>query len=72
MSRYVLSQLIHASKVYGVNFNCWERTSEKVITELRILGAKKHDSSFKMERPRRYLKDIPLILIVDELSRPTY
>jgi Cdc6-like AAA superfamily ATPase len=74
-SRYVLRQLIQTYKVYGVYVNCWDRASlysvlEKVITELRILGAEKPDSSFKMERLQRHLKDTPLVLVLDEIDQP--
>ena len=75
-SRYVLRQLTQAYRVYGVYVNCWERNSlysilEKVITELRILGAEKPDSSFKMQRLQRHLKDTPLILVLDEIDQPS-
>jgi orc1/cdc6 family replication initiation protein len=74
-SRYMLNQLKQAYRVYGVYVNCWERNSlysvvEKVITELRILGAEKLDSSFKMERLQRHLRDTPLILVLDEIDQP--
>jgi len=75
-SRYVLRQLTHAYKVYGVYVNCWDRASlysvlEKVVTDLRILGAEKPDSSFKMERLQRHLKDTPLVLVLDEIDQPS-
>ncbi|MCJ7646387.1 AAA family ATPase [bacterium] len=74
-SRLVLRQITQAYKVYGVYVNCWERNSlygvlEKIITELRILGAEKPDSSFKIERLQRHLKDTSLILVLDEIDQP--
>jgi cell division control protein 6 len=74
-SRYVLRQLTQAYRVYGVYVNCWERNSlysviEKIVNELRILGAEKPDSSFKMERLQRHLKDAALALVLDEIDQP--
>lgn len=74
-SRYILRQLIQAYRVYGVYVNCWERNSlysviEKIVNELRILGAEKPDTSFKMERLQRHLKDTPLVLVLDEIDQP--
>ena len=74
-SRYLLRQLTQAYKIYGVYVNCWKRGSlysvvEKVITDLRILGAEKPDASFKMERLQRHLKDTPLVLVLDEIDQP--
>lgn len=74
-SRYMLTQLKDAYRVYGVYVNCWKDDSlyavlEKVITDLRILGAEKPDASFKMERLQRHLKDTPLVLVLDEIDQP--
>ncbi len=72
---YVLNQLRATHRVYGVYVNCWERNTlysvlDKIVTELRILGAEKPDASFKMERLQRHLKDTPLALVLDEIDRP--
>jgi len=74
-SRLVMKQTCQAYNVHGVYVNCWERNSlysilDKVIAELRILGAEKPDTSFKMERLQRCLKGDPLILVLDEIDQP--
>jgi len=75
-SRYILRQLVQAYRVYGVYVNCWERNSlysviEKIVNELRILGAEKPDTSFKMERLQRHIKDTSLVLVLDEIDQPS-
>lgn len=74
-ARYMLRHFAQTSRANGVYVNCWERNSlysvlEKIITELRILGADKPDSSFKMERLQMHLKDTTLILVLDEINQP--
>jgi len=75
--RFMLRQLTQIYKVYGIYVNCWERNTlysviEKIITDLRILGAEKPDTSFKIERLQRFLKDTPLVLVLDEIDHPAH
>jgi len=74
-ARFMLRQTAQAYRVFCIYVNCWERASlysvlEKVVNELRILGAEKPDASFKMERIQRHLKDAPMVLILDEIDQP--
>jgi cell division control protein 6 len=74
-SRHMLRCISQAYRVPAVYVNCWERNSlhsvlEKILSELRILGAEKPDASFKMERLQRYLKESPIILVLDEIDQP--
>lgn len=73
---YVISQLEAASKVQGVYVNCWERNTfysvlDKIITDLRILGAEKPDTGFKFDRFLRYVKENPLVIVLDEIDQPS-
>jgi cell division control protein 6 len=72
--KFLLKSLEKPYGIKTVYVNCWERRSfysvlNKVISELRILGAERPDTSFKMERLERQLKEFFLILVLDEIDR---
>lgn len=75
IARRLLMEIVKTNMVHGVYVNCWERNSlhavlDKVIDELRIFGAERPDAGFKLERLRKFLKDAPLILVLDEIDQP--
>ncbi len=75
-TRYLLRKLKHESAVNGVYINCWECNTfygviEKIVLKLRILGADKLNTAFKLERFERYIKDRPFIIVLDEIDQPS-
>ena len=63
-ARFLLSEVQSAFRVKGVYVNCWEHGTfysvlDKLVLDLRILGADKPDASFKLERLERFIKDEP-------------
>lgn len=74
-ARYFLSLIRRQHQVEGLYVNCWECTTlfsilDRLILELRILGAEKPDARFKLERLRRYMGEKPFILVLDEIDCP--
>ncbi len=72
-ARYMLRQ-IEKEGVEGLYINCFEYRTffsvmDKIIRELRLLGAEKLDTSYKLERFARYVGKKPFILILDEIDR---
>ena len=54
--------------------NCWEKQTfyqilNAMISEFRILGAEENRTSFKLEKLRQHLKDVPLVVMLDEIDR---
>ena len=75
-SRHILNQLHSAFGVRGAYVNCWEHTTlysvlDKLVADLRILGADKPDASFKLQRFERRIKDEPMVIVLDEIDQPT-
>jgi len=61
--------------VKGVYINCWEHNSyysvlDKLVRELRILGAEKLNTSFKLERLRQFMGNMPFLIVLDEIDMP--
>jgi orc1/cdc6 family replication initiation protein len=60
--------------VESVIVNCWEKRSyygilDEIISQLKILRAEEHRTSFKLEKLRSYLKDCPLVVLLDEIDQ---
>lgn len=58
----------------GVYVNCWEYNSyfsilDKLVRELRILGAEKLNTAFKLERFQQFIGKKPFIIILDEIDQ---
>ena len=73
--RFLLRKLKYESNVQGLYINCWENPTffavlDKIVRELKILGAEKLNSSFKLERLQKFLKGKPFVLILDEIDQP--
>ena len=75
-TRWLLRKLGTETSVKGLYVNCWEYPTyfavlDRIVRELRVLGAERLTVSFKLERLQRYLDNDPLILVLDEIDQPT-
>jgi len=73
VSRFFLKKLEEKHFIQGAYINCWEcRTLyavlERLVLDLRVLGADKPDARFKLERLKRHLKDRPFVVVLDEID----
>lgn len=74
-ARWLLRKLDIEAGVKGLYVNCWEYPTyfsvlDRIVRELRILGAERLTVSFKLERLERHLGNQPLIMILDEIDQP--
>jgi len=74
VARHVLRRFSSERALAGIYVNCWERNSyysvlDELVSELRILGAEKLNTSFKLERLRRFLGSRPFVIILDEIDQ---
>lgn len=74
VARFVLRQLSRQGNLAGIYINCWENNSyysvlDKIVRELRILGAEKLNTSFKLERFRLFVGTRPFVVILDEIDQ---
>lgn len=74
-ARFILRKLYHEAGVRGMYVNCWENPTffsvlECIARELRMLGAEKLSTSFKLERLKRHLSNDPLVIVLDEIDQP--
>ena len=72
-AKYVLGKMEKEAWVKGLYVNCWENNSyysilDKIIRELRILGAEKLSTSFKLERLKQAIGSVPFIIVLDEID----
>lgn len=74
-SKFILRKIKEEGYVDGVYINCWEHNSyysvlDKLVRELRILGAEKLNTSYKLERLERFVGRKPFIIVLDEIDQP--
>jgi len=74
-AKFILRKIKEEAYVNGIYVNCWEQNSfysvlDKLVRELRILGAEKLNTSFKLERLERFLGRKPFIIVLDEIDQP--
>jgi cell division control protein 6 len=74
VTRLTLRNLEREFGIRGVYINCFEHNTfyaviEKIVVELKILGADKLNASFKLERLERFIQDRPFIIVLDEFDR---
>jgi orc1/cdc6 family replication initiation protein len=74
-AKFILRKIEREAYVNGVYVNCWEHNSyysvlDKLVRELRILGADKLNTSYKLERLEAYLINKPFIIVLDEIDQP--
>lgn len=72
--KFFLNKMDKEHNIPGLYINCWRNNSffailDKIVRELRILGAEKLNTSFKLERFQNYLKNRPFILLLDEIDK---
>jgi len=75
IAKYVLRKIEREAYVSGVYINCWEQNSyysvlDKLVRELRILGAEKLNTSYKLERLEMFLGSKPFVIVLDEIDQP--
>ncbi len=73
-ARWILRKLERESGVRGIHINCWENPTffsilDSISRKLRMLGAEKLSTSFKLERLKRYLSGQQLVLFLDEIDQ---
>jgi cell division control protein 6 len=73
-ARLILHKLNHEAGVKGMCVNCWENPTffsvlECIARELRMLGAEKLSTSFKLERLKRHLSGECLVVFLDEIDQ---
>jgi len=74
-ARSASRRLCKQAGVRGVYVNCWENPTffsvlERIALELRMLGAEKLSTSFKLERLKRHVANQRLIIVLDEIDQP--
>lgn len=75
IAKLILRKIEREAYVNGVYINCWEQNSyysvlDKLVRELRILGAEKLNTSYKLERLELFLGRKPFVIVLDELDQP--
>ena len=71
---HVLRRLEERAPVKSIIINCWEKRSfyeilDGIISELKILRAEEHRTSFKLEKLRSYLQERPFVVVLDEIDQ---
>ncbi len=71
---YALRDLEEKNRIKSVIVNCWEKHSfyeilDEMISQLRVLRAEEHRTSFKLEKLCSYLKDRAFVVILDEIDQ---
>lgn len=74
-SKFILRKIKAEAYVDGVYINCWEQNSyysvlDKLVRELRILGAEKLNTSYKLERLEQFMGKKPFVIVLDEIDQP--
>ncbi|MBN2331024.1 MAG: orc1/cdc6 family replication initiation protein [Candidatus Aenigmarchaeota archaeon] len=72
---HALRKLTEEAGVRGVYVNCWEYPTffsvlERTAMKLRMLGAEKLSTSFKLERLKRHISGERLVIVLDEIDKP--
>ncbi len=75
IARLILKKLHQEAGIKGIYVNCWENPTffsvlERIAIELRMLGADKLSTSFKLERLKRHISRERLVIILDEINQP--
>jgi len=73
--KHILRKMSKEALVGGICINCWEQNSfysvlDKLVRELRMLGAEKLNASFKLERLKTFIGNKPFIIALDEIDKP--
>ncbi len=75
-ARWMLRKLRKEHGARGLYVNCWKYPTyfsvlDRIVRELRVLGAERLTVSFKLERLQRHLNTDALILVLDEIDQPS-
>jgi len=76
VSKLLLNELEDKNGVRCIYSNCWEIPTfsallEKIIRDFRILGAERLSSPYRMERIEKHLQAKPLLIVLDEIDKPS-
>ena len=76
IASHALAELEDRSRVRGLYVNCWECDTffailDKIIADLRILGAERFNTVHRLEKIEKFLHGRPFLLILDEIDRPS-
>jgi len=71
---HTLRPLEERNGLKAIVVNCWEKHTfyeilDEMISELRILGAVEHRTSFRLEKLRAFLRDRPFVVVLDEVDQ---
>lgn len=74
LAKHFLRHLEDQAHINGVYINCWEQNSyysilDKLVRELRILGAEKLNTAFKLERFQQFIGQKPFVVVLDEIDQ---
>lgn len=74
--RWVMRKLEKESAIQGLYINCWENQTffsvlDYLTRELRMFGADKLSTSFKLDRIKRHISDKHMIIFLDEIDQPS-
>jgi len=74
-ARWILRKLESEAGVTSVYVNCWENPTffsvlEYVARRLRMLGADKLSTSFKLERLKQHVSREKMLVVLDEIDQP--
>jgi len=73
-ARSILRKFEKEAGIRGVYVNCWENPTifsvlECVARELRMLGAEKLSTSFKLERLKKHISKERIVIVLDEIDQ---
>jgi Cdc6-like AAA superfamily ATPase len=74
-AKLLLDEFEQRYGIQGVYVNCWESGTfyavlDRAVRDLRVLGAERLSTIFKLERLEKALGGRPLLLVLDEFDRP--
>lgn len=73
-ARWILKKLKSEAGIRGIYVNCWENPTffsvlDCIARELRMLGAEKLSTSFKLDRLKKHVADDRLVIVLDEIDQ---
>ena len=73
-TRWILKKLESEAGIRGIYVNCWENPTffsalDCIARDLRMLGAEKLSTSFKLERLKKHLSKERLVIVLDEIDQ---
>ena len=75
-AKFLLNEFEERHGIRGAYVNCWDADTfysilDKLCRDFRILGAERLSTLYKMERFEKHLNGRPLIMILDEIDKPS-